>query len=329
MIHFLSPGTGEARTGGYLYNARLIEGLRARGLAIARCDLLGDWPLPSAGDQQRCAEQIAALPPGPIVADGLLWTGVAHRVARPSLVLVHSPLWREGGEALRAPEEAALARARAVVCTSARTASDLTIAVPCTVIEPGTDPAPPSTGLGGTRLLCVATVTPRKAHDVLLDALARVPGPWRLRCAGALDRDSAWAASVRERADVLGLSERIDWLGELSEAELAAEYAAASVLVHPARYEGWGMALAEGLARGLAVISTPAGLFDARAAQRGRAWLEVPPADPGALAGALARVLASPALATQLHTAALALALPDWPQQVARFADQIDAMEVS
>ncbi|HHO49466.1 MAG TPA: glycosyltransferase [Deltaproteobacteria bacterium] len=333
MIHFLSPGAGGVRTGGYLYNARLIEGLHKLGRGVSTCALQGGWPIPEPVDRRRCAEQIAALPPGPIVADGLLWTGVAQSlgpsVARRCLVLVHSPLWREEGDALRAPEEAALAAAARVVCTSARTASDLAIAAPCAVIEPGTDRAPPAAAVGGARLLCVATVTPRKAHDVLVDALARLSVPWRLRCAGSLDRDVAWADEVVAQARRLGVADRIDWLGELAEAELAAEYASASILVHPARYEGWGMALAEALARGLPVVSTPAGIFEARSEARGSAWIEVAAADPGALASALGQVLSDPRRAASLHRHALALALPDWPRQVARFVEQIDAMEVS
>src|SRR4029079_9178805 len=81
-------------------------------------------------------------------------------------------------------------------------------------IEPGTDPAPLArihrqqsgreTSQHSTsaviNLLCVATLTPRKGYDVLLDALASVPfDNWTLRCAGSADRDEATAARVRAR----------------------------------------------------------------------------------------------------------------------------------
>ena len=294
-VHLLSPGHPDQRTGGYLFNARLVRGMRALGHSV--------WV---HADPDRLGE-------GLVLADGLMWTHLGQRGARlaaerPVAVLLHSPLWREAGLALREPEEQALRRAALVIATSHRTASDLD--VHAIVVEPGTDAAPPARGSGVGRLLCVATITPRKGHDVLLRALRGVPGPWELRCAGSVDRDPAWVASLGE---VSGVS----FLGELDDAALAAEYAAADVLVHPARYEGWGMALAEALVRGLPVVTTPAGIFDGRDPA---CRVEVPAGDPDALARALAAVLTDPGRRAELRHAALRVGLPGWPEQVARIA---------
>ncbi len=300
-VHLLSPGDQEQRTGGYLYNARLVRGLRALGHQVVVHPDLGD------------------LDDGVVLADGLMWTDLGQRGARlaaerPVAVLLHSPLWREAGPALRAPEEAALRHAALVIATSTRTASDLD--VDCVVVEPGTDPATPARGSGARRLLCVATITPRKGHDVLLRALERVSAPWTLRCAGSVDRDPAWVASLPPR-------DGVTFLGELGGDALAAEYDAADVLVHPARYEGWGMALAEALVRGLPIVSTPAGIFDGRDPG---CRLEVPPEDPDALAAALTTVLGDAERRGALARAARAVRLPTWDEQVARVADLLEAM---
>src|SRR5690606_37075040 len=67
--------------------------------------------------------------------------------------------------------------------------------------------APHAAGaLDARRLLCVATLTARKGHLLLLEALARIAGrPWRLDCVGSAARDPATTAAVRARIAELGL----------------------------------------------------------------------------------------------------------------------------
>ena len=58
----------------------------------------------------------------------------------------------------------------------------------------------PSPKLQDVSLLCVATLTPRKGYEILIDALAAIPHRhWRLTCAGSLDRDAPTVARVRAR----------------------------------------------------------------------------------------------------------------------------------
>jgi len=130
------------------------------------------------------------------------------------VALVHHPLARETGltdaqqAALAASERRALQQARAVICTSATTAQALVAdyglaAASVSVAPPGTDPAAPAQPApagSGVRLLSVGTVTPRKGHDLLVEALARIAGlDWRCTIAGSLDRDPAMVAGVRQR----------------------------------------------------------------------------------------------------------------------------------
>ena len=280
MIHVLSPGDPTQRTGGYLYNAHLVRGLRERGHSVVVHALEGRWP--TVADPAALGRRIEALPPGRILADGLLWTAVADHVARPVGVLVHSPLWRELGRDWKAPEQAALGRAALVITTSALTARDLDLKQ-AHVVEPGTAPPPPRPRSSGLpyALISVATVTPRKGHDVLLEALDQLQAPYELRVYGSLTRDAGWADTLQRRSPAA-----VHWMGEVRGDALQEAYAQADALVHPARYEAWGMALAEGLARGLPVVTTPAGVLEGRGGA-----LVVPPEDPTALAAALQSLL--------------------------------------
>jgi len=311
VIHLLSPGSADQRTGGYRYNARMVAELTELGRSVEVHELMGDWPHASRADVRAAAARVAGLS-GVVVADGLLWTALAGEVDREVVALVHSPLWREAGEAARAAEEAALARASHIVCTSRRIAGDLTIERPVTIVEPGTDPAPRAARPGRGRLVCVANVVPRKGHDVLGEAVRRAGPGVRVRCVGALDRDPAFAARVVAASEGLP----VEWLGSVSPRELEAELATADALVSAARYEGFGMAVAEALRRGLPVVGPPAGVLDGRTGGHRL----VPPDDPEALARALRRLVTEPGLADRLSDEAAALELPTWPAQARRLA---------
>ncbi len=194
---------------------------------------------------------------------------------------------------------------------------------------PGTDPAPRAIGgaeYGVPSLLCVATVTPRKGHAVLLDALAGLRDrPWRLHCAGSLARDEATAAAVREATVRHGLADRVVWHGEVDAARLDALYAQADLFVLPSFHEGYGMALAEALARGLPVVSCAAGaIVDTVPATAG---VLVPPGDAVALRAALRRVMADAAWRASLAAGARGAGarLPGWPAAVVRFAAVLEA----
>src|SRR5690606_8829445 len=189
----------------------------------------------------------------------------------------------------------ALACVRGVIVTSPSTARALAgFDVPAAriaVVEPGTPPAPLATGSGAPALslLCVATVTPRKGHALLVEALATLQDRrWTLHCAGSLTMDPACAQALRQAIDRHGLQARVVLHGEHDEAGLRALYARADAFVLPSFHEGYGMALAEALAHGLPVVSTRAGaIADTVPADAG---VLVPPGDVAALREALRRL---------------------------------------
>lgn len=141
-------------------------------------------------------------------------------------------------------------------------------------------------------LVFLGALTERKGIDTLLAALAQ-PGllraDWRLTLVGNGDRDR-W----RDEAAALGLASRVTIAGWLPGEEARALLASADALILPARQEAMPMVILEAMAASVAVVSTPVGEI-AETVLDGTTGLLVPPGDVAALAGAISRLLASPA----------------------------------
>jgi glycosyltransferase involved in cell wall biosynthesis len=176
----------------------------------------------------------------------------------------------------------------------------------------------------GLELLCVASLTPRKGHLVLLDALAElIELDWHLTCVGSMERDPACAKSIVGAIDRLGLQARVTLIGERPEAEMAPFYDRADVHVLPSYHEGYGMVLSEALARGLPLVATSAGAIpDTVPADAG---LLVPPGDPRALSRALRQMMTEPGERARLLAGARAARtrLPGWSDAARAFAAEL------
>ncbi|WP_295584695.1 glycosyltransferase family 4 protein [uncultured Lamprocystis sp.] len=344
-LWFLVPGAMDTPTGGYRYDRRIIAGLHDLGWLVEVGRLDASFPDPSTSALTAAARTLAALPDASaVVVDGLAFgalpaAAAAHGGRLRLIALIHHPLAAESGlapervAALHQSETRALAAARGVVVTSAATADLLgDYQVPRSrirVVEPGTDPAPAARGSAGgpLQLLCVAALTQRKGHDLLLQALAPLRGrDWRLTCVGSPARDPAYAARLTALCDTLDLAGRVAFVGVLDEAALARCYDGADLFVLATRFEGYGMACAEALAHGLPILATRAGAVPATVPST--AGLLVAPDDPAALTAALARLLEEPKLRHRLAAGSRAagLGLPTWQTAAAAFARSIEEL---
>jgi len=343
-VHLFVPGRLDQRTGGYIYDRRIVEGLKDRDVDVVVHELRGRFPDADPRTAQAAEAELARVPDGgTAVVDGLAVPALAGilwaEMRRIRIVLlVHHPLSLETGvapeaaEATRRLETAAFALARRIVVTSPFTADTLAdgFGVPrdrIGVVVPGVDPAPRSMGSGEAApvLLSVGMVSPRKGQDVLVDALAMMADrPWRLVLAGSLERHPQAAAALRARIAAAGLERRVALAGELGGDALEAAWSAADLFVLASRYEGFGMAVSEALARGLPVVTTTGGAL-ATSVPAGAA-VQVPPCDPGALADALAPLVADPAARADLAARgrAAAAGFPTWAEQAAAFAAELE-----
>jgi hypothetical protein len=116
-------------------------------------------------------------------------------------------------------------------------------------------------GLDGARyLLTVGTLEPRKNHGVLLEAFDRVQADHPDVHLVVVGREG-WrvedvATRLRDRA---ASDPRVHWLQAATDAELEALYQGAFAVVAPSLSEGFGLPVAEALARGRVVLSSSGG----------------------------------------------------------------------
>ena len=311
-LTFVVPGDLEARTGGYGYDRRIIAGLRERDWTVDLVSLDGSFPFPGRAAREQAAEAFASIADGAsVLVDGLALGVLPEEAERERdrlrlVALVHHPLAQETGldpesaARLEQSERRALAAVGSVVVTGESTAAGL---APygvgrerISVVWPGTDPAPLARGSsaasadsGELALLCVATLTPRNGHDILFRALASIPHRrWRLRCAGSLERDPALVDRLVGLLRREGIADRGDLVGDLDSERLAIEYDRSDVFVLSTLYEGFGMAVAEALARGLPVVSTATGNIPVLVG--GEAGIVVEPGNAAAFSEAVRRV---------------------------------------
>lgn len=340
---FAIPGDIDRRTGGYIYEKELLLALRRAGREVAHLALPGSYPRPTPEDLRVTGDALAAIAPGtPVLLDGFLpgatEPAVLARLRAPFVAVTHHPLALETGldparaAELHRIERANLGRAAQVIVPSPHTARTLArdYAVPegrITVIPPGTQLPDREIGTGSMAsgdilILSVGQLVPRKGHDTLLRALARIRDlPWRAVIAGdAADPDHAGALARICAAQ--GLETRVAFAGPVAPDALARLYSEAAIFALATRYEGYGMVFAEALAHGLPIVAGAGGAVpDTVPAGAGRL---VAPDDEEGFADALRDLVEKPAERARLAAAArdFGARLPSW-DDAARIAGAV------
>jgi glycosyltransferase involved in cell wall biosynthesis len=345
-IALAAPGPLDARTGGYIYNQRITEGLRRQGWVVRTIELDASFPCPTAAALHDAGRLIADIPDETItlvdsLALGALPDVITREASRLRIVaLVHQPLIAAVGfdpdthARLEDGERRALKATALVVVTGRSTLPFMArYGVPrgqVVVVEPGTDRPDvvgPMAGFGSIELLCVGTVNQKKGHEILLEALALLRDlPWRLTCAGSLSRDPVTAQRVRDTLARLRLEDRVSLTDELDVQALDACYRRADVFVLATQQETYGMAVAEAVAHGLPVVATMVGAIPELVGND--AGLLVPVGDTNALAKSLALVLSDADLRVRLAEGARVhrTRLPTWDEACRRMANALDRL---
>jgi glycosyltransferase involved in cell wall biosynthesis len=149
-----------------------------------------------------------------------------------------------------------------------------------------------------------STIEPRKDVPTLVRAFARIAAArpdLQLVVAGG---DGWGIAEARSAIEASGVATRVLRPGYLDDATLAALFRRAEVVAYPSLVEGFGMPALEALASGAPLVTTSGSALEEVV---GDAAVLVPPADPEALARALATVLDDAAVAARLRAAG-----PEW-----------------
>ena len=161
----------------------------------------------------------------------------------------------------------------------------------------------------GPVLLSVSRLVEVKGHDIAIDALPAIaasrPDVRYLVVGSGPER-----ARLEERARCRGQAERVIFAGHVPDAELPAHFALATLFVMLSRrtgaydgLEGFGLAFLEAASHGLPAIAGDSGGVPEAVRDRETGFL-VPPCDAGAVADAIARLLADAPLRARMAAAA-------------------------
>ena len=353
---FAIPGDINSLTGGYAYDRQIISGLRELGWSVEVLGLGGDYPHPSPETLIETRRLFSQLPPSScVVIDGLSAGAIPDILAEVSqkhtvVVLLHHPLCMETGLTLaqqahlRQTETESLQLAQHVIVTSASTAKLLgefhVLSQKITVIPPGIsilldNPSAPIEGSPkvperlqsqrGVELLCVGSLIPRKAQDVLILALSALKElSWNLTLVGDTSLNPAFVDQVHRTLKDTQLHDRVHLLGAVAFEQLHKFYREADIFVLPSLYEGYGMAFAEALQHGLPVIG-----FEGEAVSQtvpSSAGILVPLGNLNALTEALRALITNSELRARYAQGAkeAALQLKPWSVSCALFSEALE-----
>jgi glycosyltransferase involved in cell wall biosynthesis len=258
---------------------------------------------------------------------------VSPRCPMPVVVRLHGPWFLNGpnngadpaspefGRRVR-KEGLAMASARAITAPSRdvleRSRAYYGLALEGAEVIPNATPQIPEAdrwrreGSDPDRILFIGRFDLHKGGDTIIDAFARLqhdrPSA-RLTFVGpdrGLVRDGRpWnlEAYIEHRLPGALRDGRVEWLGQRPNAELNGLRRRAAVTVSPSRDENFPMAIIEAMAVGCPIVAARAG-GAAEAFEHETHGLYVRPADPADLAAALSRMLADPARAAAMGSAA-------------------------
>jgi glycosyltransferase involved in cell wall biosynthesis len=164
-------------------------------------------------------------------------------------------------------------------------------------------------------LLAVGHLQTRKDYPTLMKAFATISSGWsgRLVIAGG----GVGERDLRILAEKLGIENRTQFLGKVSDADLAALYRSCAALVCPSLYEGFGMTILEGMAARVPVIASR---IPAHEEVGGDAVSWFKPGDSIDLANTILSVLNS-SLKYNIEKACQHSRLFDWDSAAAKLAE--------
>ena len=188
-------------------------------------------------------------------------------------------------------------------------------------------PRPEIPRVPGRIMTTASADVPLKGLVYLLEALAKL----------RTERDDAHlvvvgrprvAGPVAATIARFGLEDAVQFVAGEPDRRLAERYAEASVAVVPSLYEGFSLPAIEAMACGVPLVATTGGALPEVVGPDGGSALVVPPADPGAIAAAIGRVLARPALARRLGAAGRARVLErfSWTRVAVATAEEYRAV---
>jgi glycosyltransferase involved in cell wall biosynthesis len=188
-------------------------------------------------------------------------------------------------------------------------------------------PRPDVRRVPGRIMTTASADVPMKGLAHLLEALAKIRterDDAHLVVIGKVNGKSRIPALI----DRLSLKSAVTFVSGVTTERIVELYAEADVAAVPSLYEGFSLPTIEAMACGVPVVATTGGALPEVVGADGDTGLLVPPADPGALAAALTRVLGDDDLRDRLGAAGRARVLEQftWRAAAARTVEQYRAL---
>lgn len=152
-------------------------------------------------------------------------------------------------------------------------------------------------GVAGPLIVSLGALIARKGHDVVIDALARLPDATLLIAGEGPER-----AALAARAAAAGVADRVRLIGGIPHEELPALLAAADVMALASASEGLANAWVEALACGTPIVIT--GVGGAGEVVTDPAYGRIAPRDAAAFARGIGEMLAHPPVADAVRAGA-------------------------
>jgi glycosyltransferase involved in cell wall biosynthesis len=301
-------GSLDGRSGGFRYDRKLVEGLRAAGDAVEIIELpwrrypRGLLDNASPGFRERLDVDVDVMLQDELAHPSLLRAN--RRLPYPVVGIVHhlrSSEPRRLSPLYRAVERRYLGTIDGAVCNSTVTESVVTgLGVDpdaAVVAPPAGDRFDPAVDGGAIerrargeplRVAFVGNLVPRKGLKTLLEGVAETEADAELTVVGR-PVDEGYADAVRRSVRRKGIADSVRMAGELTDRELAETLRASHVLAVPSRYEGFGIVYLEGMSFGLPAIASRAG-GATDVVTDGETGVLVDPGDPAAIARAVGRL---------------------------------------
>ncbi len=278
-IVFVMLGKKDFHSGGYGFNFRMVEYLRSHGVVV---DIIHfttvphGLPLKWFSASRYIIREIMRQKPGLVIVSKsyqyvpllrLMSTFTGTRV----IYLMHHLEWMDLRNKLKAFMYRMYVRwllgmANLVWVNSRNTCETVeAMGIPpdrIRLINPGFEKNPRSlpdrsSRKGPVRLLCVGSISPRKAQHLLVKACTYLDrGGFEIELAGSTETDKEYTGSLLDLIREENLLDSIQVSGELASDDLVNAYMKADILVHPASWEGFGMSILEGMWFGLPVIAS-------------------------------------------------------------------------
>ena len=104
-------------------------------------------------------------------------------------------------------------------------------------------------------LLFIGTIEPRKGLHFLIEALGKVREKYHISIAGNYAKHMEYYNRLIARADQLGISDKIDFLGRITDEQKEKLLQKAYAFVFPTQDEGYGIVMIEAMGHGVPVIA--------------------------------------------------------------------------